>query len=444
MHRSCVPNRLEGGASAPRALPDLKVRPPLVVRTVEVAMMLLLAHVAAAQTPPRVEFDEAIQRAIERNPTIAQAATNIARAEAIVMQVRAFTLPQATVAMRNVTIDNAVAFAGGVAQPQNQFAFSASVGMTLAGWRELREAREQVGVAAAGAAEVRHGVAVAAAQTYLTVIASRRQVEVVERSLEAARVHVDYAEKRLTAGAGSRLNHLRAAQAVAAEELRLEGVRLALRRSQEALGVILAADGPVDAGAEPVLELPASVDESAWTAARPDLQTRAAIQRAAERVVRDSWIDWLATPTLSFDPQVIAPQGLFQPARTWRFTMTLSQPLFDGGTRRARRLQRQSSVDESKLAVSGLQIQARSEVRIAQEAVASLERALVTARLAVDQAREVLRITTTAFEVGATTNLEVIDAQRSARDAETAAAQVEDGVRRARLDLIVALGRFPK
>ena len=55
-----------------------------------------------------------------------------------------------------------------------------------------------------------------------------------------------------------------------------------------------------------------------------------------------------------------------------------------------------------------------------------------------------LRITTTAFEVGATTNIEVIDAQREARDAETAAALAEDAVRRARLDLLVALGRFPK
>jgi outer membrane protein TolC len=56
----------------------------------------------------------------------------------------------------------------------------------------------------------------------------------------------------------------------------------------------------------------------------------------------------------------------------------------------------------------------------------------------------VLQITTTAFEVGATTNLEVIDAQRSARDAETIATLAEDAVRRAHLDLLVALGRFPR
>ena len=45
---------------------------------------------------------------------------------------------------------------------------------------------------------------------------------------------------------------------------------------------------------------------------------------------------------------------------------------------------------------------------------------------------------------GATTNIELIDAQRGARDAETAVAQAEDRVRQARLDLLVALGRFPQ
>ena len=72
------------------------------------------------------------------------------------------------------------------------------------------------------------------------------------------------------------------------------------------------------------------------------------------------------------------------------------------------------------------------------------ERALTHARQATDHAIEVLRITTAAFEVGATTNLEVIDAQRSARDAATGAALAEDTVRRAKLDLLVAIGRFPK
>jgi outer membrane protein TolC len=56
----------------------------------------------------------------------------------------------------------------------------------------------------------------------------------------------------------------------------------------------------------------------------------------------------------------------------------------------------------------------------------------------------VLKITVIAFEAGSTTNIEVIDAQRSARDQDLIVAQAEDAVRQARLELLVALGRFPK
>ena len=74
----------------------------------------------------------------------------------------------------------------------------------------------------------------------------------------------------------------------------------------------------------------------------------------------------------------------------------------------------------------------------------SFERALTSARLAAEQAAEVLKISTAAFEVGATTNIEVIDAQRSSLDADTAATLIEDALQRARLDLLVAIGRFPQ
>jgi multidrug efflux system outer membrane protein len=412
-----------------------------------VCALAVAAAPAGAQTPmPTIEFDQAIARALAQSPTVAQAATAITRAEALLQQARTVTMPTISAGVTNITIDDARGFSGGVTQPQSQVAFSANASVPVlapARWAAVGQARDQIDVARLGVVEVRQQIAVATGQAYLAVIAARRQVEVSERSLTTARAHLDYAQKRFETGVGSRLNQLRAAQLVAGDEARLEAIRLALRRSQEALGVLLAEPGPIDAGAEPVLEIPAAVGEDAWRAARPDLQTQSAIQHAAERVVRDSWRDWLPTATASFDPQLITPSGLFQPSRTWRLTVSLSQPLFDAGQRRVTSRLRQLAVEQSRITFTDLEIQARSEVRIAQESVRALERALASARTAAEHANEVLRITTTAFEVGATTNLEVIDAQRSARDADTAAAQAEDAVRRARLDLLVAIGRFP-
>jgi len=69
--------------------------------------------------------------------------------------------------------------------------------------------------------------------------------------------------------------------------------------------------------------------------------------------------------------------------------------------------------------------------------------ALASARDAARLAKRAMELSTIAYKAGATTNLEVIDAARSARDADTAAAQAEDLSRQARLDLLVASGRFP-
>ena len=93
--------------------------------------------------------------------------------------------------------------------------------------------------------------------------------------------------------------------------------------------------------------------------------------------------------------------------------------------------------------LAGALSQASSQVRAAREAVASGERSLTSLRAAADQAQQVVTIVNVSFQAGGATNIEVIDAERSARDADTAVAAAEDTLRRARLDLLLALGRFP-
>ncbi|MEO6222232.1 MAG: TolC family protein [Vicinamibacterales bacterium] len=421
------------------------------------AIFVPAAH-AQAQEPviPRIEFDAAIQQALAKNPSLASAATNIARTEALLQQARSVYRPTVSAGVVNSLLDRERGFSGQVSQPQNQVTFSLNGSMSVlapARWAAVNQARDQIEVARIQTDEVRQQVAVAAAQTFLAVVAQKRQVEVSARSLESSREHLRYASSRLSAGAGTRLNELRASQSASSDEARLENARLALRRSQEALGVILAADGPMDAGAEPPLDVAEALREAklddtpnatAWMTARPDVRRQTAQIEAARRVVADSRKDWFPTAAVSLDPQYITPAGLFQPSRSWRLSVSFAQPIFDGGQRRASRELRQVSVDAFTLGLTSLQIRARADVRVAQAALDSAQRALTSARRAADEANEVLRITTVVFQVGATTNIEVIDAQRSARDAETVAVQAEDLWRQARLELLVALGRFPR
>jgi outer membrane protein TolC len=416
--------------------------------TICLCVLVLTAAPSPAQTPPIsvVTFDEAIARALARNPTVARAATAITRAEALMQQARAVTLPFVGVRLTSITLDKSQGFESGTIQPQHQMHLGATASVPVlapADWARTTQARDQIDVASDSAVEARQQVAVATAQAYLAIIGFQRQVEVETRALENAKEHLAYAQRRLEAGAGSRLNMLRAAQSASEEEARLEAARFAVRRSQEALAVLLAEDGPVDAGGEPVFEVPVTIDDAAWMDRRPDLRTQGTIVRSAERVLKDSWKDVAPYATASFDPQYVTPTGIFAPSRSWRLSISVTQPIYLGGAQRAATREREVALEAVKIDLTALQIQARSEVRLAQEAVASRERALASTRRSAEQADEVLRITTSAFEVGATTNIEVIDAQRSARDAETSVALAQFAVQQARLDLLVALGRFP-
>jgi outer membrane protein len=411
------------------------------------AASLALVDSAAAQTiPAKVTFEDAIRIALEKNPGIAEASQSILRAEALLQQARTVYRPTLSGSVVTNVLDSARGFEAFVVQPQTQSVFGASLSypvIAASRWAARAQAEDQVRVARLSVADVRRQIAIAAAQAYLAVIAQQRQVDVNERARENAQAHVDYARALLEGGAGSKLNELRASQEFATVEVLLEAARLAERRAQEALGVLLAADGPVDAASDPAFDVPTTATD-AWMTDRTDVQFFSAQVDAASRVVRDSWKDWVPGATASFEPQVLAPAGLFQPARTWRGFVALDVPIFDAGSRRAVIRQRQVTLDTARIQLTDVQLRARAELRTAQASVESTERALEKARLAAQHAADVLRITDVAFRAGATTNIELIDAQRRARDADTAAAQAEDRVRQARLDLLVALGRFPQ
>jgi outer membrane protein TolC len=417
-----------------------------------VVVMLFAVTLNAQTVPPAppmetVTLEQAVERAIKNNPTVAQAAQDILRAEGLLQQARAATMPFVTAGLSTLVNSTERRFDDVVTSPQTQATLSAQFGMPVLApsrWAAKAQAQDQVEIANLSTADSRTGIAVSTAQAYLTVIALKREVEVTQRALDTSLAHLDYARRRLEAGAGTRVNELRAGQEVSTNEARLETAQLGVRRAQEALGVLIVSDGPADTAGDPVFVIPPIADEAGWMGLRPDIRLFTAEERAADRVWKDSSKDWFPTALATFDPQAIVPASIFTSPRSWRFVVTFSQPIFDSGQRKGQKRVREASYNVSRLALTGLQIQARSEVRLAQETVRRSERALAALRSATEQANEVLKITTFAFEAGATTNLEVIDAQRQARDADTAAVVAEHVVRRSQLDLLTALGRFPQ
>jgi outer membrane protein TolC len=311
-------------------------------------------------------------------------------------------------------------------------------------WAARSQAADQVGIARISAEEVRRQVATTAAEAYLAVIAARRQLEIAVRNRDTAVALEEFARVRLEAGQGSRLNQVRSSQELAGSEARVEAAALALRQAQEALGVAIFAGGPVDAAGDPVL-FPATPpsDNESWLVRRPDVRLFDAQVQAADRVLRDSWKSWLPTGTAAFVPQYVTPAGFFEPARTWRAVFQVQVPIYDGTLGAAKRIRR-AELETARLRLDAVKDEARSELRFARESVTRNEAITAANRRAAESAREALRITEVAYRAGANTNIEVIQAQQTARNAEVDAALAEDRLRQTRLLLLVALGQFPR
>ncbi len=414
-----------------------------------IALAGLVQASASAQAPvvERVSFDQAVERALARNPTLAQATAGILRAEAILQQTRSLSLPTLGGFVSTLTIDPVPSFDEDRISPRTQATAGFALGVPLivpVEWALRNQAADQVGIARQDVAEIRRQIAVSTGRAYLTVIGLKRVVELNALARDTARSHSQYARQRLEGGVGSRLNYLRADQEAVSDETRVEEAQLGVLRAQEALGVLMGAEGPVDTTEEPTFPVPPDATDADALLVRPDVQLVTLRQSAAERVVNDSWRERLPSVSGFFDPQWVQPAGLFNEPRSLSARLLFQVPLFDSGLRSGRKRERQAELDVIRAERESVERQARSEIREARDAVMILERAADSARRAAALAAEVVQITDVSFRAGATTNIEVIDAQRRARDTDTAAVIAEDALRRARLDLLVAVGQFPR
>lgn len=406
---------------------------------------------AFAQTPEpalleRVTFEEAVRRAVEKHPTVGQALQTVQRAQALLDQARSVFRPTVNGAAGTTILDEARGFAGNITQPRTQSSFSGTLSYSLLAasrWAAAKQARDQVEIARLSAEESRRQVALIAAASYLAVIATEHQRDIAARNRDTAQALEDYARTRLEAGQGSRLNHVRSSQELAAARALFQTAELAVSRAQEALGVAIFADGPVAANGDPQVEPATPPKEGeAWLLERPDVRLFTAQVNAADRVVSDTWKSWLPTASFAFTPQYVTPAGFFEPARTWRALFQMQVPIYDGTLGATRRL-RVADREIARLRLDAVKTEARSELRAAQDAVRRHQEIVAASRQAAESAQDALRITEVAYKAGATTNIEVVQAQQTARNAELQWALAEDGLRQARLDLLVALGQFP-
>jgi outer membrane protein TolC len=413
------------------------------------AIAALLAPTAAGgQERIRMTMAEAIRRAVDRNPALLVAGEEIRRAQAVVEEVRAQSLPTLYGAGTYIRLDRDRLFDGAVIEPKGQVNLTATLGIPLVNpraWAQWSHARDNVEVSRADAKDTRRIVGVATGHAYLAVFVQKRLLEANLRALQTAKAHFDYAHSRYVGGVGNRLDEVRAAQQVSADESLVQTSYAMIDRAQEALGVLVGVDVPVDTDEEPEFSgtppLAAAIDEGTKT--RADVVAAVRRKQASDHVSRDSWTDYSPYVSAIFQPFYQDPPTSQTPKSGWEAEVVLTVPFYDGGLRYGLQKEREALAREAADSLEGTVRQTRSDIRAALDTVHRAEASLLDARDAARFAADALNLAGLAYRGGATSNIEVIDAEQTARDTEIQIEIASDTVRQARLDALAAIGRFP-
>jgi outer membrane protein TolC len=399
-----------------------------------------------AGAAPTIGLAQAVETALARNPTAIVAYDEIRRAQAIVEEMRANALPTLYGNGTLTQLDAPRIFGGVVSQPQTQLLLGPTLTVPIIvpkPWAQWSQSGDQVKAAKATAADTRRLVAVSVARAYLTIVAQKRVVETAVRTRDADRAHYQYAHVRYGGGVGNRIDEVRAEQQLRSDEANVEQQYSNLAKDREVLGVLVGTNRPLDAE-EPHLQAPSDPTQAMRDAEhRTDVVAADVKLHAAQHAVRDDWTDYSPYLTGVFNPFYSTPATVTYPTTGWQAELLLTVPFYDGGLRYGQEKERSVTRHEAQAQLEGVLRQARSDVRTAFEEVKRADAALAVARQAAELAETGLELANTAYRAGASTNIEVIDAERTARDAETAVVVAEDGARQARLDLLAATGRFP-
>ena len=399
---------------------------------------------------PKIHLKQAVQEALQREVRIAIAQAQLQRAEALVTRARSGWLPSLIGHASYVRLDDDRTLpTGGVLQARDQLHGDLTVNVPLVAlksWYETARAGDAVEVAKLDQEQARRRVALATAQAYLTVIAQHRSLDVQARALENAEAHRSYAHTRFAGGIGNQIDDVRASQEVETSRVALVRTRASLYAAQEALGVLVGRDSPLDAADEEVtLASPPTLERalSDVPQLRADVRANTARVQISERTVDTNWAEYAPQLSAQGMPFFHRPETPTQPNFGWQIQVLLTVPFYDAGARGALIDQRRANLEQDRAQLAASVRQARSEVRVALSSVEQADASLAASQRASELAAQALQMANIAYEAGASTNLEVIDAERRARDAATTVVVAEDAARQARLDLLAASGRFP-
>jgi len=378
-------------------------------------------------------LDSLVQQALANNVDVRLAAAQVEEAESILRQTNASIFPEvdfgATGSRSRVSTLNA--------QPsiapfiRNDRRIAASTSFELDFWGKLRRASESARAQALASVYGRDGVRLALAgtttQAYFSLRSLDTQIVVLRDSVKTRGETYDVVKSRVAAGVASDLdlNQAVGARADAASQLKeLERQRALIEHQLGALTGKL--DLKIASGSlhgSPVPPVPPPGLPSSLLGRRPDI--RAAEQNLIAANAQIGVAKAALFPTISltsaFGGQSAAlDQLLNSGARIWSTGFALALPIFDAGRNLAKLDQSEARQKES---LASYQKTVETAFREVSDAISNVHQsALAEADLQVrvDAAAKSLELAGIRYDAGYVGYLDVLDAQRTANDAQLA------------------------
>ncbi len=312
---------------------------------------------------------------------------------------------------------------------------------------EKNQAFEQYLATEAGLRGARLSLVSAVGQTYLTLAASREQLQLAQSTLDAQQAVYDIVARQFEVGVASKLDLRRAQTQVDAARQQMAYYESRAAQDENALRLLAGAPVPpellpidLDHVAAP-RDVAAGIDSSVLLG-RPDILAAEHRLRAANAyigVARAAFFPRISLTAL-VGTASSALSGLFESGSdTWTFAPSVSMPIFDLRTRGALKV----SEADRNIVLAEYQRAIQTAFREVSDVLAvrgTIGRQVDAQQDLVDATRDAYDLTVKRYELGIDSYLSVLDAQRSLYGSQQGLVQMRLAELASKIQLYAVLG----
>lgn len=401
------------------------------------------------------KLDELVVSAFERNSDVRLAVARIEEADANLREANAAFLPQidlnAVPARSRISTTQATPLPGSVPVVRNNLRLTASTSFELDFWGRLRRGVEAVRAQALGTRYAKDVVTLSlaglTAQAYFSLRSLDAQIGATKATLASRDEALTYVRNRARGGIASDLDVSQAESARSDSAAQLKDLVRQRALAEHQLATLtgrLDLDLPgADLMALPVPPLPPAGLPSGLLDRRPDIRQAEQALVSANAQVGVAKAAMLPTISLTGTDgwESKALSSLIQgTSAIWSLGFALTLPIFDSGRYEART---DAAIARQHQAIAAYQKAIETGFREVADALSNVQQSTAAEddyRVRLEATRKTLRLAKLRYEAGYSAYLEVLDAQRTANDAELAFVRNRQLRLSASVDLMKALG----